>query len=63
MFDCVRVWRGQEKGKKKKKARVRDNVKDLCVCVCVYAVLILRPAGHGTSPKDVFIVMVKCLSP
>lgn len=39
----------------------KHNVKDLCEYVC--NVLILHPAGHGTAPKDVFIMMVKRSSP
>lgn len=53
---CVCVYmRGQ------KTAREKDNVKDVCEYLC--NVLILHPAGHGISPKDVFIMMVKRLSP
>lgn len=39
----------------------REIVRMLCAYMC--NVLILHPAGHGRSPKDVFIVMVKHLSP
>lgn len=42
-------------------SQVSDNVKDLCEYVC--NVLILDPAGHGTSPMEAFIMMVKSLSP
>lgn len=58
-FMCVCVFVYIMGGQKT--ARVRDNVKDMCEYVC--NVLILHPAGHGTSPKDVFIMMVKHLSP
>lgn len=55
---CISMWVCENVCEKA--ARVKDNVKYLCESVC--NILVLHPAGHVTSSKDVFILMVKGLS-